>query len=92
MRAYGLAAPDGAVPLLGIGPGFDRDCAMRTDLAGPLILATLDDEAGEPYSLLIDGTHRCYHAHAEGRTHLPGYVLNAAESLAIRSRIRARTR
>lgn len=92
VRAYGLAAPDGTAPLLGVGPGFDRGYAMGTDLTVPLILATLEDEAGKAYSLLIDGTHRCYRAHAEARTHLPGYVLTATESLAVRSRIHPKTR
>lgn len=60
VRAYGLAAPAGAAPLLGIGPGFDPEYAMGTDLTVPLILAILEDEAGKSYSLLIDGTRRCY--------------------------------
>lgn len=92
VRAYGLTAPKGTAPLLGVGPGFDRAYAMGTDLTVPLILATLEDEAGKAYSLLIDGTHRCYRAHVEARTHLRGYVLTTTESLAIRSRIRPKRR
>jgi hypothetical protein len=59
-RAYGLIPVTGAsphsVPLLGPGPGFDRDYAMTTDLAMPVIIATVPVPGDcPPAPLLIDG-------------------------------------
>jgi hypothetical protein len=86
VRQYGLDLLDepGHVPLLGIGPDFDRGYALTADLSEPLIVATLHSDEHGDSSLLIDGTHRLYRAYREGTTQLPAYVLNVAESLAIR--------
>jgi hypothetical protein len=88
--AYGLIPDPGAsphaIPLLGPGPGFDRDYAMTTDLAQPVIIATVPVPGGPPAALLIDGTHRLYKATVQGRAHLPCLVLTEAETLAIRRR------
>lgn len=89
-RAYGLIPGPGAsphsIPLLGPGPGFDRDYALTTDLTKPVIIATVPVNGGPPAALLIDGTHRLYKATVQGRTHLPSLVLTEAETLAIRRR------
>jgi hypothetical protein len=90
-RAYGLIPTPGprtSVSLLGHGPGFDREYAMTTDLAEPVIIATVPVPAGgPPASLLIDdGTHRLYKAVVQGRTRLPSLVLTQAETLTIRRR------
>jgi hypothetical protein len=93
-RAYGLdrdpGSDTGTIPLLGPGPGFDRAYAMTTDLAQPVIIATVPVSGGPPCPLLIDGTHRLYKATVKGRTHLPAWVLTQAETLAIRHRPGAR--
>jgi hypothetical protein len=85
-RAYGLIPGPGAsphsIPLLGPGPGFDRDYAMTTDLTKPVIIATVPVPGGRPAALLIDGTRRP----VQGCTHLPSLVLTEAETLAIRRR------
>jgi hypothetical protein len=89
-RAYGLIPSSaGTFPIIG-GADFDAAYAMTTDLKKPVILATLQstDEGKAPEHLLIDGCHRVYRANVEGRTTLPAYVLDTAESLAIRSHVR----
>lgn len=86
VRQYGLDLldhPDTA-PILGVGPGFDRDYAMGTDLTEPLIVATLRTSDHGHSPLLIDGTHRLYRAYREGLAELPAYVLNESETQAIR--------
>jgi hypothetical protein len=89
VRAFGLDTPPDKdrVPLIG-GPGLDRDYAMTTDLTRPLILATVQASGKDPANLLIDGWHRAFRAHAEGRTHLPAYVLTLQETLRIRRHVR----
>lgn len=91
-RAYGLdrdpSSHTGTVPLLGPGPSFDCGYAMTTDLAQPVLIATVPAVGGAPCPLLIDGTHRLYKATVHGCTHLPAWVLTEAETLAIRSRTR----
>ena len=88
VRSFGLDTHGTErVPLIG-GPDLDRAYAMTTNLEQPLILATLQAPGYKPENLLIDGWHRAYKAHAEGRTHLPAYVLTLAESLAIRRHVR----
>jgi len=61
-RAYGLIPGPGAsphsIPLLGPGPGFDRDYALTTDLTKPVIIATVPVPGGPPAALLIDGYAR----------------------------------
>ena len=61
-RAYGLIPDPGAsphsIPLLGPGPGFDRDYALTTDLTKPVIIATVPVPGGPPAALLIDGYAR----------------------------------
>lgn len=82
---YGLDRSDGpSFSLFTSHAGFDRDYAMTTDLSDPVLIATLRNSEGEEFPLLIDGTHRLYRAHAEGRSGLPAYVLTAEESLTIR--------
>ena len=75
-QAYSLIPdPSGrlhSASLLGPGPGFDREYAMTTDLAQPVIIATVPAPARSPALLLIDGTHRLYKATRLGRRHL-GY-------------------
>jgi hypothetical protein len=56
---------------------------MTTDLARPVILATLRTRPG-PAALLIDGIHRLYKASATGTAELPACLLTQAETLAIR--------
>lgn len=94
-QAYGLIPAPGtsprSIPLLGPGPGFDRDYAMTTDLAKPVIIAAVPvPDGGPPAPLLIDGTHRLYKATVQGHTHLPAWSLTQAETLAIRHRLGAR--
>lgn len=86
VRQYGLDLLDHpeTAPILGIGPGFDRDYAMTTDLTEPLIVATLRTSDHGQSPLLIDGTHRLYRAYREGVAELPAYVLNVVETQAIR--------
>ena len=86
VRQYGLDLLDHpeTAPILGVGPGFNRDYAMTTELSDPVIVATLrtSDHAHSP--LLIDGTHRLYHAFREGLAELPAYVLDEHETQIIR--------
>jgi hypothetical protein len=86
VRQYGLDLLDepNRVPILGIGPEFDREYAMTMDLTRPLIVATLHLPGSGNSSLLIDGTHRLYQAFRESVAELPAYVLDVNESLAIR--------
>lgn len=87
-RAYGLVSGTvGTFPIVG-GVDFEPAYAMTTDSNKPLILATLQAKGKASEPLLIDGCHRVYRAHAEGRATLPAHVLDVAESLAIRSHIR----
>lgn len=84
-RFFGLDDPDGSgVWLFTPRPGFDRDYAMTTDLSEPVLVATLRNNEGEEFPLLIDGTHRLFRANAENLAELPAYVLTAEESLTIR--------
>jgi hypothetical protein len=93
-RAYGLDREPGADPhtiaLIGPGPRFDPACALRTDLTQPLFIATLTPAGQPPAPLLIDGMHRLYKAYALGVAELPGWVLTAAETMAIRCPSRPR--
>jgi len=89
-RAYGLARDPAtgrhAISLIGPGPDFSPGYAMTTDPGEPVILATLAGPGGEPSGpLLIDGCHRLYKAAVTGRAEIPAFVLNAAETLLIRS-------
>ena len=86
VRQYGLDLLDEPhrMPILGPGPNFDREYAMTTDLANPLIVATLHLPGSGNSSLLIDGTHRLYRAYREDIAELPVCVLDVNESLAIR--------
>jgi hypothetical protein len=86
VRQYGLdlLGEPSRAPILGLGPDFDREYAMTTDLMSPLIVATLHLPGSGNSSLLIDGTHRLYHAYREDVTELLAYVLDVNESLAIR--------
>ena len=86
VRQFGLDLLDESnrVPILGIGPDFDREYAMTTDLTQPLIVATLHLPGSGDSALLIDGTHRLYRAYRERVQELPTYVLDVSESLAIR--------
>jgi hypothetical protein len=82
---YGLDTPEGnSFSLFRPSSHFDAEYALTTDLDEPTILATLRGGRGERFPLLIDGTHRLYHAHVEGITELPAYVLTVQESLRIR--------
>lgn len=85
-RQYGLDLVDepDRVPILGVGPDFDREYAMTTDLTQPLIVATMRLSDGAETPLLIDGTHRLYRAYREAVPELPAYVLDVSESLTIR--------
>ena len=57
---------------------------MNTDLTEPLIIATLRTSDDRNSSLLIDGTHRLYRAYHEGLAELTAYVLDEAETQALR--------
>jgi hypothetical protein len=93
-RAYGLDRAPGADPhtiaLIGPGPDFDPAYALTTDLAQPVIIATLLPAGQPPAPLLIDGAHRLYRGYAEGVAELPCQVLTAAETMAIRQPSRPR--
>ena len=86
VRQYGLDLLDHpeTAPILGVGPGFNREYAMTTDLSEPLIVATLRTSDHGHSPLLIDGTHRLYRAFREGLSELPAYVLDERETQAIR--------
>ncbi len=85
-RLYGVDLLDkpGATPIIGLGPNFDRDYAMTADLTQPVIVAMLHLPGAGNTQLLIDGTHRLYRAYQESVPELPAYVLDVAETLAIR--------
>jgi hypothetical protein len=84
-RFYGLARPDGeSCSLFTALPDLDQAHAMTTDLSEPVLMATMQNEAGQAFPLLIDGTHRLYRAYAEGVAELPAYVLDVDETRAIR--------
>ena len=57
VRKYGLDLLDevNRAPILGVGPDFDREYAMSTDLTEPLIVATLHLPGSGNSPLLIDG-------------------------------------
>lgn len=86
VRQYGLdlLGEPNRFPILGVGPDFDCEYAMTTDLTNPLIVATLHLPGSGSSALLIDGTHRLYRAFREQVAELPAYVLDVDESLAIR--------
>lgn len=86
VRLYGLDLLDqpGSAPIIGLGPHFDRDYAMTTDLTRPLLVATLHLPGSGNSLLLIDGTHRLYRAYREGVAELSAHVLDVTETLAIR--------
>lgn len=82
---YGLDSPYGpGVSLFTPHAGFDRDYAMTTDVSEPLLVATLRNNEGEEFPLLIGDTHRLYRAQVDGVAELPAYVLTVEESLTIR--------
>ena len=82
---YGLDTPDGqSFSLFRPSSDFDVGYALTTDLTEPVIIATLRSRQDEQFPLLIDGTHRLYHAQVEGVAELPAYVLTVQESLRIR--------
>jgi hypothetical protein len=84
-RFYGLDSTDDlAFSILSPRQDLDRNYAMTTDLRDPVVVATLRTLEGSEFPLLIDGTHRLYHAYMEGVPSLEAYVLNVEESLAIR--------
>lgn len=83
--AYGLTHLDNPHPhrINLIGPAsntLDRAYAMTTDLTKPVIVAQLDIAGHPPSPLLIDGTHRLYHAWRHGVPRLPAYLLTAGET------------
>ncbi|WP_144118359.1 hypothetical protein [Catellatospora sichuanensis] len=87
--AYGLTRlddpPSQTIGLIGpASDGFDRVYAMSTDLANPVIVATLPIPGQPPGPLLIDGTHRLYRAWREGVAQLPAHVLTVAETRQVR--------
>ncbi len=83
-RFYGLAErTSGSVPLFG-NRDLDTDYALTTDLRAPVLVATLRNQAGDEFPLLVDGTHRLYRAHVEGVERLSADVLTVEETLTIR--------
>lgn len=80
-RLYGLDG-DPTSPVK-VGPTFDPAHALTADLNRPLILATFTTGEGAGAELIIDGSHRLYRAHLEGRDSLPAYLLTASETVAI---------
>lgn len=84
-RFYGLdSTEEQRFSLFWPSANLDKDYAMTTDLSEPVLIATLRNNDGEDFPLLIDGTHRLYRAYAEGIAELPAYVLSADETLAVR--------
>ncbi|GIF98319.1 hypothetical protein [Catellatospora citrea] len=89
-KAYGLTRlddpPSQTINLIGpASDSLDRVYAMSTDLANPVIVASLPIPGQPPGPLLIDGTHRLYRAWREGVAQLPAYVLTVAETRQVRS-------
>jgi len=80
---YGLDNTDESVSLFSVQV-LDRDYAMTTDLDEPVLVAMMRSSPSRQFPLLIDGTHRLYHAYVECVAELPAYVLTVEESLAIR--------
>ncbi|MBS2545510.1 hypothetical protein KGQ19_01370 [Catenulispora sp. NL8] len=82
-RMYGM--DDNPFAPMTLGPLFDRAHAMSTNLARPLILATIatGSTRAEDTLLIIDGSHRLYRAFVEGYDQLPALVLTEAETAAI---------
>lgn len=82
---YGLDAigSEGSISLF-TPTGLDRDYAMTTNLAEPVIIAQLRTAPGKSFQLLIDGIHRLYRASTERVEELPAYLLSMEESLSIR--------
>ncbi|MCX4681666.1 hypothetical protein OG413_41430 [Streptomyces sp. NBC_01433] len=64
---------------------FNVEHAMQTDLARPVIIATMEFDGAEAV-LLIDGVHRIYRAMVENRPTLPAYLLSVTETKQIRER------
>ncbi|MDG6108784.1 hypothetical protein Daura_06290 [Dactylosporangium aurantiacum] len=84
-EAYGLTHLDEhdrrGVSLIGpASDSFNRAYAMTTDLAEPVIVATIALNGQTPVPLLIDGTHRLYRAWREGVAELPAYLLTVDET------------
>jgi hypothetical protein len=71
-KFYGLDTPDGtSFSLFRPSSNFDAEYALTTDLAEPLIVATLRSRGNEEFPLLIDGTHRLYRGFHGGLSELP---------------------
>jgi len=81
---YGLGDAETEGVSLFAATHLDRDYAMTTNLAEPVLVATIRSSEHRTRPLLIDGTHRLYRAHIERVAELPAYVLSVEESLAIR--------
>ena len=73
---YGLAEADLTHASFFAPQHLDREYAMTTDLDDPVLVATLRNSRGKLFSLLIDGTHRLYHAYKQGVLVLPAYLLD----------------
>lgn len=84
-RFYGLAKGEAdAFPVFGVRD-IDKMLAMTADLRRPLLMATMRNQGGEEFPLVIDGTHRIYRAYVEGIAELPAFLLTVEETLAIRA-------
>lgn len=80
-RLYGMDGNPNAP--IRLGPLFDPDHAVTTDLRRPLILITLGLDDGEEVQFVADGSHRLYRGYLEGYDSLPAWILTAAETDAI---------
>jgi len=62
------------------GTNVDPEYALtKADVNKPLVFGLLKDK-NTWYSILIDGHHRLYRAHAEGIKNMPAYFLNKREN------------
>jgi hypothetical protein len=81
-------APDTQVPVEPLvdaitwGRSIDEEHAKTVDSSKPVILASFADRKGKE---LIDGWHRAWKAHTEGKTHIPAVTLTPEETESIAS-------
>jgi hypothetical protein len=69
----------------------DPDHAATVNLDQPVVLVDIADTGGLMVGpFVIDGWHRIYRAHREGRSHLPAYLLDPAAEARVRLQTKIR--